>query len=245
MRVRFGDFVLDRATRQLLKDGEVRPLEPKAYELLDLLHPPAAGRGLQAGDPGRALARHLRLGVPPQLAGRARASRPRDRGRGVRLPPHRSRVRLRIRRRTRPRKSPAAPAERAGAQVEWERGVVPLMEGENLIGRGEEMAVRIDVDGVSRRHARIVAARRALHARGPREQERHVPPRTAARRARRARGRRRLRDSAGRSSSSRVRRDAGRQRPKAERHPRARRRNALPEVLDHHQVDACPPSASM
>ena len=37
MRVRFGDFVLDRATRQLLMKGEVRPLEPKAYELLDLL----------------------------------------------------------------------------------------------------------------------------------------------------------------------------------------------------------------
>ena len=37
MRVRFGDFVLDRATRQLTKNGEVRPLEPKAYELLDLL----------------------------------------------------------------------------------------------------------------------------------------------------------------------------------------------------------------
>jgi len=31
MRVRFGDFVLDRATRQLSKNGEVRPLKPKAY----------------------------------------------------------------------------------------------------------------------------------------------------------------------------------------------------------------------
>jgi pSer/pThr/pTyr-binding forkhead associated (FHA) protein len=47
--------------------------------------------------------------------------------------------------------------ERAGAQIEWERGVLQLMEGENVIGRGEEVAVRIDVDGVSRRHARIVA----------------------------------------------------------------------------------------
>jgi pSer/pThr/pTyr-binding forkhead associated (FHA) protein len=31
------------------------------------------------------------------------------------------------------------------------------MEGENVIGRGEEVEVRIDVEGVSRRHARIVA----------------------------------------------------------------------------------------
>jgi len=37
MRVCFGDFVLDRATRQLSRNGEVRPLEPKAYALLDLL----------------------------------------------------------------------------------------------------------------------------------------------------------------------------------------------------------------
>ena len=37
MRVRFADFVLDRATRQLLKNGKLRPLEPKAYALLDLL----------------------------------------------------------------------------------------------------------------------------------------------------------------------------------------------------------------
>src|SRR5258708_18848460 len=37
MRVRFGDFVLDRAIRQLLKKDALRPREPKAYELLDLL----------------------------------------------------------------------------------------------------------------------------------------------------------------------------------------------------------------
>src|SRR5438552_1933499 len=37
MRVRFGDFVLDRATRQLWKSGELRPREARAYALLDLL----------------------------------------------------------------------------------------------------------------------------------------------------------------------------------------------------------------
>lgn len=37
MRVVFGDFVLDRGTRQLLFEGEVRHLGPKAFELLDLL----------------------------------------------------------------------------------------------------------------------------------------------------------------------------------------------------------------
>jgi len=37
MRLRFGEFTLDRATRQLLQAGGARHLEPKAFELLDLL----------------------------------------------------------------------------------------------------------------------------------------------------------------------------------------------------------------
>ena len=37
MRVQFGDFTLDRATRQLLRGGEELHLEPKAFELLDCL----------------------------------------------------------------------------------------------------------------------------------------------------------------------------------------------------------------
>jgi DNA-binding winged helix-turn-helix (wHTH) protein len=37
MRLVFGDFTLDRTTRQLLRGGEPRHLEPKAFELLDLL----------------------------------------------------------------------------------------------------------------------------------------------------------------------------------------------------------------
>ena len=37
MQVKFGDFVLDRGTRQLLRGGEERRLAPKAFELLELL----------------------------------------------------------------------------------------------------------------------------------------------------------------------------------------------------------------
>ena len=35
MQVRFGDFVLDRGTRQLLRDGQERRLGPKAFGLLE------------------------------------------------------------------------------------------------------------------------------------------------------------------------------------------------------------------
>jgi DNA-binding winged helix-turn-helix (wHTH) protein len=37
MRMSFGDFVLDRGARQLLRAGEPRRLGPKAFELLEIL----------------------------------------------------------------------------------------------------------------------------------------------------------------------------------------------------------------
>jgi DNA-binding winged helix-turn-helix (wHTH) protein len=156
MRVRFGDFVLDRATRQLSRNGEVRPLEPKAYMLLDLLisRRPAAVSKQEIRDelwPATFVSEsHL-----SSLAARVR--RALDTGAGG--PGFLRTVHgfgyafeadaAEVDDKRRP--------ERAGAQIEWDRGVLQLMEGENLIGRGEEVAVRIDVDGVSRRHARIVA----------------------------------------------------------------------------------------
>lgn len=42
MRVSFGEFVLDRGTRQNQRGDELRPLGPKAFELLDLLHADSA-----------------------------------------------------------------------------------------------------------------------------------------------------------------------------------------------------------
>ena len=40
----------------------------------------------------------------------------------------------------------------------WRRQILPLAEGENLVGRGREAQVRIPTSEVSRRHARIVVA---------------------------------------------------------------------------------------
>src|SRR5258707_1163931 len=37
MPVKFGDFVLDRGTRQLLRDGQEHRIGPKAFDLLELL----------------------------------------------------------------------------------------------------------------------------------------------------------------------------------------------------------------
>ena len=40
-------------------------------------------------------------------------------------------------------------------RVLWEKRVIPLVEGDNVLGRDEDVTVRIDAPGVSRRHARI------------------------------------------------------------------------------------------
>jgi pSer/pThr/pTyr-binding forkhead associated (FHA) protein len=40
-------------------------------------------------------------------------------------------------------------------RVLWEKRIIPLVEGENVIERDEAVTVRIDAPGVSRRHACI------------------------------------------------------------------------------------------
>jgi pSer/pThr/pTyr-binding forkhead associated (FHA) protein len=53
----------------------------------------------------------------------------------------------------RPRRPPVAVA----AHITWSRRTLALLEGENVIGRDPDAAVRIEAPGVSRRHARILA----------------------------------------------------------------------------------------
>jgi len=155
MRVRFGDFVLDRATRQLSRKGEVRPLEPKAYALLDLLirrRPAAVSK------------QEIRDGLWPDtfvseshlssLAARVRrALATGAKGPGLLRTVHGFGYAFGA---EATEENAPAPG-RVVAQIEWKGELLRLKEGENVIGRGEEAAVRIDVDGVSRRHARIVA----------------------------------------------------------------------------------------
>jgi len=43
-----------------------------------------------------------------------------------------------------------------GAHLFWNRRTIPLVEGENVIGRDPDVTVQIDAAGVSRRHARIL-----------------------------------------------------------------------------------------
>jgi DNA-binding winged helix-turn-helix (wHTH) protein len=163
VRVRFGEFLLDTDSRQLFREGAEVHLQPKTFDLLELLvcsRPRALSkqhiRGqlwpdtvvgeasltvavaeLRAalGDDARE-PRFVRtiFGFGYAFAGAADVEGPL-----------------------------AAPTPAVGAaRVLWEKRIIPLVDGENVLGRDENVTVRIDAPGVSRRHALIrVAGERA------------------------------------------------------------------------------------
>jgi len=153
----FGPFTLDRATRQLRRGREVRHLEPKAFELLALLleRRPAAVSKQEIRDrlwPDTFVSESTLTSLVAQVrqalgdAGRARYVRT-VHGFGYAFPGDAS-----------DEDGPASqgPLRRA-PRVMWKDRAFPLGPGESVLGRDEDVAVCIDVPGVSRRHARIVA----------------------------------------------------------------------------------------
>jgi DNA-binding winged helix-turn-helix (wHTH) protein len=159
MRTDFGDFTLDRDTRQLLRGERELPLEPKAFELLELLlscRPRALSKAairdrlwprtfvsestlsglvvdLRAalGDAAR---RPLYLRTVRGF-GYAFCGDAADAGGDSR--PDRRGPRLRL---------------------FWGEREIPLGQGENVLGRVEGAAAWIDSPTVSRRHARILVS---------------------------------------------------------------------------------------
>jgi DNA-binding winged helix-turn-helix (wHTH) protein len=156
MFVTFGDFVLDRAARQLRRGEEALHLEPKAFELLDLLvgRRPEAVSKRDIRDrlwPDTFVSESSLTGLVGQIR-QALGDNPRrprfvrtvhafgyafsgEASEGTAVTVHKG--------------HPAA-------WVIWGKWVVPLETGENVFGREEDARVRIDSPGVSRRHARIV-----------------------------------------------------------------------------------------
>ena len=156
MRVCFGPFVLDSATRQLTRDGVVRHLSPKAFLLLEslvqarpgvlrksdlqaLLWPDAfvADANLsnliaevrQALDDTAAAPTYVRTAY---RVGYAFIGGPTDQADA------------------RERHAPCV------CWLEWGRHRFPLQAGTHVIGRDPEADVQLDAATVSRRHARLV-----------------------------------------------------------------------------------------
>jgi len=157
VRLRFGPFTLDPATRQLLRDGSEIHLSPKAFELLARLavdRPRVLSKAV--------LQKHL---WPDTFVAEANLSNliaEIREGLG-------DRVRTSVYVRTvhgfgyafcgavsPVRDTEDAETDRPACWVEWGQHRFPLSTGEHVIGRDADVAIRLDASTVSRRHARLV-----------------------------------------------------------------------------------------
>ncbi len=162
MKVAFGSFVFDSATRELLRDGERLHVSPKAFDVLQLLlekRPEVVSKaelhdrvwaGAFVGDANLTVvvaeirqalgddskdARFIRTvhRVGYAFCGDARAVDSAS-----------------------PRRARAAGAPRCW--LSWNDQTLPLAAGENILGRDPRSDVWVDASGVSRRHARVFVA---------------------------------------------------------------------------------------
>jgi DNA-binding winged helix-turn-helix (wHTH) protein len=158
MRVAFGDFVLDRGTRQLWRGQDERHLGPKAFELLELL---------LSQRPNVVARQRIRDRLWPDtfVSESTVATVVAELRAALGENPKRPRFLRTVHgvgfafcgRATEAGTRPPAPRGTAYRLVLRDREVA-LRPGENLLGRVEDGAVWLESPTVSRRHARIVIA---------------------------------------------------------------------------------------
>jgi DNA-binding winged helix-turn-helix (wHTH) protein len=164
MGIHFGEFVLDRDTRQLFRGGQELHVGPKAFDFLDFLitQKPRVVSRARIRDrlwPGTFISEstlatvvndvRAALGDDPKQPRFIRTVR----GHGYAFQAETSAAA--------PDAAPGpAPSRRRGAsfRLVLEDREVALHEGENLLGRVEDGVVWLDAPTVSRRHARVVVA---------------------------------------------------------------------------------------
>jgi DNA-binding winged helix-turn-helix (wHTH) protein len=159
MAYRFGDFILDDDTRQLLSRGEDVHLTPKAFDLLHLLLENRKRAVSKAELQERlwpstfveetnlaTLVAEIRRGLRDTAANR-RFIRT-VYGFGYRF----------IGEVTMDAGGTRPEPSHARLWLMFERRQIPLMEGMNVIGRAPDAAIQIDSPGVSRYHVRILVA---------------------------------------------------------------------------------------
>lgn len=160
MRLKFADSVLDLRTRQLERGGRVVPLEPKVYELLEVLikRRPAVVTNAELDEllwPQVYVERTSLTRLVSELR-----SALGDTPRGSRI--------IRTAYKTgyafcaEVTGTPPAAAARATAELVWKGQILPLTEGEHLAGRDTDCALLVDASTVSRHHARITVVAGAV-----------------------------------------------------------------------------------
>src|SRR5215469_2228302 len=153
MRLQFADCVLDLRARQLERQGKVVPLEPKVYELLEVLikRRPAVVTNNELDEllwPQVYVARTSLTRLVSELRAALGDT------------PHGSQV-IRTVYKTGYAFCAEVNAQRSEAfsaaalELVWRKQTFLLTDGEHVAGRDAECSVVIDADSVSRRHARI------------------------------------------------------------------------------------------
>jgi DNA-binding winged helix-turn-helix (wHTH) protein len=157
MRVSFGEFVLDRGTRQLLRAGKVRPLGPKALELLELLLRERPNVVSRERIHDRLWPRtHVSASTLNTVVTEVRSALDED--------PRRPRLLRTVHgvgyafcgEASEPGPSPSSPGRAMTFRLLLEDREIALRPGENLLGRVEDGVAWIEAPTVSRRHARIL-----------------------------------------------------------------------------------------
>jgi DNA-binding winged helix-turn-helix (wHTH) protein len=156
MRVQFGDTVLDSASRQLVRGGAAVHLSPKAFDLLCHLverRPSAVSKDqlFELVWPGTFV---VEANLTVLIAELRRA---------LDDDPHAPRFIRTLHKHgyafcgQATEIAPPPPARDAlRVWLLWNDRVLPLAEGENVIGRDPSCGVWLDQPGVSRRHARVI-----------------------------------------------------------------------------------------
>jgi DNA-binding winged helix-turn-helix (wHTH) protein len=159
MRVGFGEFALDPEAHELTRSGRRVPLTPKAFQLLELLveRRPRAVSKAQIHDslwPGT----HVTEASLARVANEVRKAL----GDDAREPRYLRTVYgfgyAFVAQATEQDKAPPARGPLFSCRLIWGKREIPLVEGENVLGRVEDAAVWIDSTKISRRHARILVS---------------------------------------------------------------------------------------
>ena len=158
MAVRFGEFALDEDRRQVLREGTPVPLEPKAWELLNLLvaRRPKALSKAQIRDvlwPGTFVSETALAGLVADIR-----SALRDDARQPRYVRTLHGFGYGFCGTVEEERAPAPGIVSGGTSVcrlLWAGREIPLPEGEHLLGRDEGCLVRSRSVRVSRHHARV------------------------------------------------------------------------------------------
>jgi DNA-binding winged helix-turn-helix (wHTH) protein len=153
MKIEFGDCILDLAARQLSRGGQIVPLEPKMYQLLEVLiqHRPAVVKNEQLDEilwPNVYVARTSLTRLISELR-----SVLGDESHDSRIIRTAYKIGYAFCASVTPSGLPAVSS--AAISLVWNGQVMPLGEGEHIAGRAPECSLVIDATTVSRHHARI------------------------------------------------------------------------------------------